>query len=43
LEWQRRFQDLHISWYDQCGHSPFCEDGPRFNRELADFVREATG
>ncbi|HZP99491.1 MAG TPA: alpha/beta hydrolase [Reyranella sp.] len=29
-----------VSWYDQCGHSPFCEDGPRFNRELAAFVRE---
>jgi pimeloyl-ACP methyl ester carboxylesterase len=27
-----------ISWYDQCGHSPFCEDAPRFNRELAAFV-----
>jgi pimeloyl-ACP methyl ester carboxylesterase len=31
-----------ISWYDDCGHSPFCEDAPRFNRELAAFVREAT-
>lgn len=28
-----------ISWFDQCGHSPFCEDAPRFNRELAEFVR----
>lgn len=28
-----------ISWYDDCGHSPFCEDAPRFNAELAAFVR----
>jgi non-heme chloroperoxidase len=27
-----------ISWYDDCGHSPFFEDAPRFNRELAAFV-----
>lgn len=27
-----------ISWFDPCGHSPFCEDAPRFNRELAAFV-----
>jgi pimeloyl-ACP methyl ester carboxylesterase len=26
------------SWYEGCGHSPFWEDTPRFNRELADFV-----
>lgn len=32
-----------ISWYDDCGHSPFHEDAPRFNRELAAFVKEATG
>jgi non-heme chloroperoxidase len=31
-----------ISWFDTCGHSPFCEDTPRFNRELADFVRTVT-
>lgn len=30
-----------ISWFDGCGHSPFCEDAPRFNRELADFVTSA--
>jgi pimeloyl-ACP methyl ester carboxylesterase len=30
-----------ISWYDECGHSPFCEDAPRFNRELAAFMTEA--
>lgn len=30
-----------ISWYDQCGHSPFWEDAPRFNRELAEFVASA--
>ena len=28
-----------ISWFDPCGHSPFVEDAPRFNRELAQFVR----
>jgi non-heme chloroperoxidase len=27
-----------ISWFDGCGHSPYCEDAARFNRELADFV-----
>ncbi len=27
-----------ISWYEDCGHSPFYEDAPRFNRELAAFV-----
>jgi pimeloyl-ACP methyl ester carboxylesterase len=27
-----------ISWFEQSGHSPFCEDAPRFNRELAQFV-----
>ena len=30
-----------ISWYDDCGHSPFYEDAPRYNRELADFVAKA--
>jgi non-heme chloroperoxidase len=30
-----------ISWYDNCGHSPFCEDAPRFNAELTAFVRAA--
>jgi pimeloyl-ACP methyl ester carboxylesterase len=29
------------SWYDDCGHSPFWEDTPRFNRELAEFVKAA--
>ena len=28
-----------ISWYDDCGHSPFCEDAARFNDELLAFVR----
>lgn len=32
-----------LSWYDNAGHAPFYEDAPRFNRELAAFVREATG
>lgn len=31
-----------LSWYDDCGHSPFCEDPQHFNRELASFVREVT-
>lgn len=26
------------SWYDDCGHAPFFEDAPRFNRELAAFA-----
>jgi pimeloyl-ACP methyl ester carboxylesterase len=30
-----------ISWYERCGHSPFYEDAPRFNRELAEFVASA--
>lgn len=30
-----------ISWYDDCGHSPFFEDAPRFNRELAAFAAAA--
>jgi pimeloyl-ACP methyl ester carboxylesterase len=30
-----------ISWYDDCGHSPFCEDAPRFNAELEAFVRSS--
>jgi pimeloyl-ACP methyl ester carboxylesterase len=29
-----------ISWYDDCGHSPFCEHPARFNRELDEFVTE---
>jgi pimeloyl-ACP methyl ester carboxylesterase len=27
-----------ISWYDECGHSPFFEHAERFNRELDDFA-----
>ncbi len=27
-----------ISWFENCGHSPFYEDAPRFNQELAAFV-----
>jgi pimeloyl-ACP methyl ester carboxylesterase len=30
-----------LSWYDDCGHSPFQEDAPRFNRELAAFAKDA--
>ena len=29
----------NASWYPETGHAPFLEDTPRFNRELADFVR----
>lgn len=28
-----------LSWFDDCGHSPFSEDAPRFNDELMDFVQ----
>jgi pimeloyl-ACP methyl ester carboxylesterase len=31
-----------ISWFDDCGHSPFYEDAPRYNRELDQFVAEAS-
>ncbi len=30
-----------LSWYEDCGHSPFQENAPRFNRELAAFAKEA--
>jgi non-heme chloroperoxidase len=30
-----------LSLYDGVGHAPFWEDAPRFNRELAEFVRGA--
>jgi non-heme chloroperoxidase len=30
-----------LSWYEDCGHSPFFEDADRFNRELAAFVMAA--
>jgi pimeloyl-ACP methyl ester carboxylesterase len=29
-----------VSWYDDCGHSPFAEHPGRFNRELDAFVDE---
>jgi len=29
------------SWYEGTGHAPFLEDAARYNRELADFVRQA--
>jgi pimeloyl-ACP methyl ester carboxylesterase len=28
------------SWYPETGHAPFLEESPRFNSELADFVRK---
>ncbi|TAJ37795.1 MAG: alpha/beta hydrolase [Reyranella sp.] len=28
-----------LSWFDDCGHSPFSEDAPRFNSELTSFVQ----
>jgi pimeloyl-ACP methyl ester carboxylesterase len=31
------------SWYDGACHAPFLEDAPRFNRELAGFVRDVVG
>jgi pimeloyl-ACP methyl ester carboxylesterase len=27
-----------LSWYEDCGHSPFIEHTERFNRELEEFV-----
>jgi len=30
-----------LSWFDECGHSPFSEDAPRFNAELARFTAQA--
>ena len=32
-----------ISWYDDCGHSPFFEHAERFNRELDDFAASVKG
>ena len=29
-----------LSWFDDCGHSPFSEDAPRFNAELAAFMAD---
>ena len=29
-----------ISWYEDCGHSPFAEHAQRFNRELDDFATQ---
>ncbi|MEJ1977541.1 MAG: alpha/beta hydrolase [Acetobacteraceae bacterium] len=31
-----------ISWYEGSGHSPFYEDAPRFNAELAKFAAEVS-
>ena len=31
-------QGARISWYEDCGHSPFVEHAERFNRELEAFV-----
>jgi pimeloyl-ACP methyl ester carboxylesterase len=31
-----------LSWFDDCGHSPFSEDAPRFNAELAAFMASMT-
>src|SRR5215213_9283277 len=33
--------DARLSLYEGIGHSPFFEDAPRFNSELAEFVRSA--
>jgi pimeloyl-ACP methyl ester carboxylesterase len=32
-------EHTEVSWYDDCGHSPFQEDASRFNAELAAFAR----
>jgi pimeloyl-ACP methyl ester carboxylesterase len=32
-----------LSWFDDCGHSPFAEDTPRFNDELSAFVLSCQG
>jgi non-heme chloroperoxidase len=31
-------KESRISWYDDCGHSPFFEHAERFNRELDEFA-----
>jgi pimeloyl-ACP methyl ester carboxylesterase len=28
-----------LSWFDECGHSPFAEDAARFNADLAGFIQ----
>jgi non-heme chloroperoxidase len=30
-----------LSWFDDCGHSPFAEDAARFNDELAAFMKSS--
>ena len=37
----KKLQNVKFSVIEGSGHSPFYEDGPRFNRELADFVKSA--
>ena len=27
-----------VSWFEGCGHSPFAEDAPRFNKEALAFI-----
>jgi non-heme chloroperoxidase len=34
-------KSARISWYDDCGHSPFYEEPDRYNRELDEFVAAA--
>jgi len=34
----RTIAHARLSWFDDCGHSPFFEDAGRFNDELAAFV-----
>ena len=36
---KKHIRHAEISWYDDCGHSPFQEDAPRFNAELAAFAK----
>jgi len=35
---QSAIPHAQVSWFDGCGHSPFCEDVTRFNGELMAFV-----
>lgn len=37
-----KLPNARLSIYEGIGHSPFHEDAPRYNRELADFVRSSS-
>lgn len=38
---QAAVKTSRISWFDDCGHSPFYEDAERYNRELAELAADA--